>query len=59
MKRPSSIIYLQWKDDNGDYLLGEERTWCEDKIYKYDIKYHSFEASSLDVEEYYEDEGAE
>ena len=32
-------IYIQWKDDEDNILDGEDQTWCQDKIYKNDIRY--------------------
>ena len=51
MKRPPNVIYLQWKNDEGEEV--EQRTWCEDKIYKHDIRYLTYERSVIDVEEYH------
>jgi len=32
-------IFIQWKDDDGNVLDGEDQTWCQDKIYKNDVRY--------------------
>lgn len=32
-------IYLQWKNDEGELLVDDEITWCEERLYKFDIAY--------------------
>ena len=32
-------IYIQWQDDEGNLIDGEDQTWCQDKIYKNDVRY--------------------
>lgn len=34
------VIYLQHINDQGDDLHPDDRTWCRDKIYKYDAQYN-------------------
>jgi hypothetical protein len=45
---PKEDIWIQWTDDDGD-PLGEEVTWCNEKINKTDIHYRRVNADHYDI----------
>lgn len=51
-------IYLQLRNDEGELLHPDDRTWCDEKIYKYDIEYRRV-FKTHDTDGFYEEEEKE